>query len=38
MELGRRTEAAVSFREALECVCSEPERRFLRRRLGECEG
>jgi len=38
MELGRRTEAAVSFREALGCACSEPERRFLRRKLGECEG
>jgi RNA polymerase sigma-70 factor (ECF subfamily) len=38
MELERRTEAAVSFREALGCACSEPERRFLRRRLAECEG
>jgi len=38
MELGRRMEAAACFRAALECACSEPERRFLRRRLGECEG
>ncbi|HLN01907.1 MAG TPA: sigma-70 family RNA polymerase sigma factor [Bryobacteraceae bacterium] len=37
MELGRRSEAAACFREALACPCSEPERRFLRRRLGECE-
>ena len=36
--LGRRAEAAEAFRMALECACSEPERRFLRRRLGECEG
>jgi RNA polymerase sigma-70 factor (ECF subfamily) len=36
LELGRRAEAAASFRAALECPCSEPERRFLRRKLGEC--
>jgi RNA polymerase sigma-70 factor (ECF subfamily) len=35
-ELGRRSEAAECFRAALECRCSEPERRFLRRRLEEC--
>jgi RNA polymerase sigma-70 factor (ECF subfamily) len=35
-ELARRTEAAECFRAALECRCSEPERRFLRRRLQEC--
>jgi len=38
LELDRRTEAAACFREALACRCSEPERRFLRRRLGECDG
>ena len=35
-ELGRRDEAAACFRAALECRCSEPERRFLRRKLEEC--
>ena len=34
-EVGRRGEAAACFRAALECPCSEPERRFLRRKLGE---
>jgi len=33
LELDRRGEAAGCFRAALECRCSEPERRFLRRRL-----
>lgn len=37
LELGRGREAADSFREALECPCSEPERRFLRRALEKCE-
>jgi RNA polymerase sigma-70 factor (ECF subfamily) len=37
LEMGRRSEAAESFRAALECPCSEPERRFLRRKLAECE-
>jgi len=37
LDLGRREEAAGSFQAALECRCSEPERRFLRRKLGECE-
>lgn len=39
-EQGRRDEAAVCWRAALACRCSEPERRFLRRRLasiGELE-
>jgi RNA polymerase sigma-70 factor (ECF subfamily) len=36
MELGRRAEAAACFRAALECPCSEPERRFLKRKLAEC--
>jgi len=33
-ELGRREEAAVCWRAALECRCSEPEQRFLRRKLA----
>jgi RNA polymerase sigma-70 factor (ECF subfamily) len=37
-ELGRPGEAAACFRAALECPCSEPERRFLRRKLEETEG
>jgi len=36
LELGRRSEAAEAFRMALECACTEPERRFLRRKLAEC--
>ncbi|HYM13178.1 MAG TPA: sigma-70 family RNA polymerase sigma factor [Bryobacterales bacterium] len=37
LKLGRRSEAAACFREALDCHCSEPERRFLRRKIAECE-
>jgi len=33
MELGRMAEAEDAFAEALECECSEPERRFLRQQL-----
>ncbi len=36
-ELNRVKEAAACFREALECPCSGPERRFLTRKLQECE-
>jgi RNA polymerase sigma-70 factor, ECF subfamily len=36
--LGRRDEAAAAYRQALEVVGNEPERRFLRRRLAEVEG
>ena len=36
LELNRPAEAAATFRAALACRCSEPERRFLRRKLGEC--
>lgn len=36
LELGRRSEAADCYRVALECRCSEPERRFLQRKLAEC--
>ena len=33
--LGRRAEAAAAYREALDLVANEPERRFLTRRLAE---
>jgi RNA polymerase sigma-70 factor, ECF subfamily len=33
LELGRPREAAESFRAALRCVCTEPERRFLTQKL-----
>jgi RNA polymerase sigma-70 factor (ECF subfamily) len=36
LELGRRAEARDCFAKALECPCSEPERRFLRKKLAEC--
>ena len=35
MELGDRAGAAAAFREALRRPCSDPERRFLVRRLDE---
>jgi RNA polymerase sigma-70 factor (ECF subfamily) len=34
LDLGRRAEAVACFNAALECRCSEPERRFLRRRIA----
>ncbi|HYM26360.1 MAG TPA: DUF6596 domain-containing protein [Vicinamibacterales bacterium] len=34
-EVGRSAEAAASFQAALDCACSEPERRFLRKRLDD---
>jgi len=37
LDLGRPTQAADAFRAALECDCSEPERRFLARKLQLCE-
>ena len=36
LESGRPAEAAEAFRAALECDCSEPERRFLERRMQVC--
>jgi RNA polymerase sigma-70 factor, ECF subfamily len=36
LDLGRRAEAAAAFRAALHCGCSEPERRFLNRKLAAC--
>jgi RNA polymerase sigma-70 factor (ECF subfamily) len=36
LDLGRRSEAADAFRGALECMCSEPERRFLTQKLESC--
>jgi RNA polymerase sigma-70 factor, ECF subfamily len=35
-DVGRDAEAAACYRAALECACSEPERRFLSRRLQAC--
>jgi RNA polymerase sigma-70 factor (ECF subfamily) len=35
--LGRQTEAAVAYREALELAATEAERRYLARRLEETE-
>jgi RNA polymerase sigma-70 factor (ECF subfamily) len=37
LELGRGREAAACFRDALKRRCSVPERRFLSRKLAECE-
>ena len=37
LEVGRGAEAAVCYRRALERRCSEPERRFLKRKLAQCE-
>ncbi len=36
LELGQRPQAAACFQAALDCPCSEPERRFLRRKLEAC--
>jgi RNA polymerase sigma-70 factor (ECF subfamily) len=36
LELGARAEAAACFDEALQCRCSEPERRFLQRKIEAC--
>jgi RNA polymerase sigma-70 factor, ECF subfamily len=38
LELDRREEAAACYEAALQCRCSEPERRLLRRKLAECAG
>ena len=37
LQLGRLNEAAHCFRSALRCRCSEPERRFLQKKLVECD-
>jgi RNA polymerase sigma-70 factor, ECF subfamily len=37
LDAGDRAAAAESYRRALELPCSEPERRFLKRKLAECE-
>lgn len=37
LDLGRSAEAATCFRDALACACSEPERRFLRRKLDQAD-
>ena len=36
LELGRYGEAADCYKDALQCRCSEPERRFLQRKLDQC--
>jgi RNA polymerase sigma-70 factor (ECF subfamily) len=36
LDLGQRPAAAACFTQALKRPCSEPERRFLRRKLAEC--
>lgn len=36
LDLDRRLEAADCFRNAMDCRCSEPERRFLRRQIDAC--
>ena len=36
-ELGEVHAAADSYQRALQCPCSEPERKFLRRKLAECQ-
>jgi RNA polymerase sigma-70 factor (ECF subfamily) len=36
MEIGEKVAATTSFRAALACPCSEPEKRLLMRRLEEC--
>lgn len=37
VEVGEREGAAACFRQALSLPCSEPERRFLRRKLAKCD-
>ncbi len=36
LDSGHTADAAECFRSALECTCSEPERRFLKRKLESC--
>jgi len=36
-QLGAHADAAMSFQRALECSCSEPERKFIQRILAECQ-
>jgi RNA polymerase sigma-70 factor (ECF subfamily) len=36
LEVGRPTEARAAFEAALACECSDPERRFLERKLARC--
>jgi RNA polymerase sigma-70 factor (ECF subfamily) len=37
-ELGRLTEAEAAFSAALECDCTDPERRFLQRQMESVRG
>ena len=36
LDVGRRAEARAAFEAALACECSDPERRFLERKLALC--
>lgn len=36
-EIGEVQQAADAYQRALQCPCSEPERKFLRRKFAECE-
>jgi RNA polymerase sigma-70 factor (ECF subfamily) len=36
-QMGKAADAAANFRSALECPCSEPERKFLQKLLADCE-
>ena len=36
LDLGRMSQAADAFKAALACECSQPERRFLERKLQQC--
>jgi RNA polymerase sigma-70 factor (ECF subfamily) len=36
LDLEHPAEAAIQFEQALQCRCSEPERRFIRRKIAEC--
>jgi RNA polymerase sigma-70 factor, ECF subfamily len=38
LDLGRFAEAADALRDAMACVCTEPERRFLKQKLDACVG
>jgi RNA polymerase sigma-70 factor (ECF subfamily) len=37
LDVGRRAEARAAFEAALACECSDPERRFLERKILNCE-
>jgi RNA polymerase sigma-70 factor (ECF subfamily) len=37
LDMGEPSRAAKCFQAALECPCSDPERRFLMRKLSDCK-